>query len=295
MLSPGVCPLGIGARSRTDNGMLMCSRTSRPVLPRTTVAATVAFPRRCETPSRSPRSRRWTTRTRGARAQGGVRPPDSRSPSCRRPRRGRWPPCLRRTPLGPGPARRRSGSHDTRGGRADVHDAQDSTNSIDPPGGAAPRGRFAFLVHPLAPVRQDMARLARPLGLLPDRLFEAAFAHLPVRAPQVATYTAEDRPDQLLGRVYGVPLSPRQLLHAPRPMVHDRIDRAVDQAVEAGATVVGLGGLTAPAVSGGEALRDRTDIGGTNGNAFNAAMTAEDRKSTRLNSSHANISYAVFC
>src|SRR3712207_7450781 len=100
---------------------------------------------------------------------------------------------------------------------------------------------------------------------------------------------------QLLGRVYGVPLSPRQLLHAPRPMVHDRIDRAVDQAVEAGATVVGLGALTAPAVSGGEALRYRTDIGGTNGNAFNAAMTAEDRKSTRLNSSHANISYAVFC
>src|SRR3712207_8378957 len=48
---------------------------------------------------------------------------------------------------------------------------------------------------------------------------------------------------QLLGRVYGVPLSPRQLLHAPRPMVHDRIDRAVDQAVEAGATVVGLGAL----------------------------------------------------
>jgi fatty aldehyde-generating acyl-ACP reductase len=156
-----------------------------------------------------------------------------------------------------------------------VHDAQDSTHSIDPPGGAAPRGRFAFLVHPLAPVRQDMARLARPLGLLPDRLFEAAFAHLPVRAPQVATYTAEDRPDQLLGRVYGVPLSPRQLLHAPRPMVHDRIDRAVDQAVEAGATVVGLGALTAPAVSGGEALRYRTDIGVTNGNAFTAAMTAE--------------------
>jgi hypothetical protein len=150
------------------------------------------------------------------------------------------------------PARPRAGAlavrltDDTRGGRADVHDAQDSTNSISPPGGAAPRGRFAFLVHPLAPVRRDMARLARPLGLLPDRVYEAAFAHLPIRAPQVATYTAEDRPDELLGRVYGVPLSPRQLLHAPRPMVHDRIDRAVDQAVQAGATVVGLGALTAP-------------------------------------------------
>src|SRR3712207_7876668 len=28
---------------------------------------------------------------------------------------------------------------------------------------------------------------------------------------------------------------------------------------------------------------------------FQAALEAEDRKSTRLNSSHANISYAVFC
>src|SRR3712207_9422641 len=80
---------------------------------------------------------------------------------------------------------------------------------------------------------------------------------------------------QLLGRVYGVPLSPRQLLHAPRPMVHDRIDRAVDQAVEAGATVGGLGALTDPAVSGGGALRDRTDIGGTNGKAVTAARNAQ--------------------
>src|SRR3712207_9067530 len=41
-----------------------------------------------------------------------------------------------------------------------------------------------------------------------------------------------------------------------------------------------LGGLQAPARSGQEAARIGHD---------------EDRKSTRLNSSHANISYAVFC
>src|SRR3712207_7087493 len=31
------------------------------------------------------------------------------------------------------------------------------------------------------------------------------------------------------------------------------------------------------------------------GRGFNVEATLEDRKSTRLNSSHANISYAVFC
>src|SRR3712207_7530865 len=35
------------------------------------------------------------------------------------------------------------------------------------------------------------------------------------------------------------------------------------------------------------AVREEADLGGTG--------TVEDRKSTRLNSSHANISYAVFC
>src|SRR3712207_7024109 len=34
-------------------------------------------------------------------------------------------------------------------------------------------------------------------------------------------------------------------------------------------------------------------VGGADGNGF--SVVEEDRKSTRLNSSHANISYAVFC
>src|SRR3712207_9059774 len=36
-------------------------------------------------------------------------------------------------------------------------------------------------------------------------------------------------------------------------------------------------------------------VGGFFGGLMAAAGAAEDRKSTRLNSSHANISYAVFC
>src|SRR3712207_7754979 len=39
----------------------------------------------------------------------------------------------------------------------------------------------------------------------------------------------------------------------------------------------------------------RTDLVAARRHADTAVALAEDRKSTRLNSSHANISYAVFC
>src|SRR3712207_7383848 len=63
--------------------------------------------------------------------------------------------------------------------------------------------------------------------------------------------------------------------------------------------------------SRGPGLHDRTDVGGSGGGLAeaeagrsvvrgvgalaNGVTAAGDRKSTRLNSSHANISYAVFC
>src|SRR3712207_8649438 len=55
-----------------------------------------------------------------------------------------------------------------------------------------------------------------------------------------------------------------------------------------------------PDSSGGNAVRDRGDKGDA-GEAVDVGVFAgrgyhaQDRKSTRLNSSHANISYAVFC
>src|SRR3712207_8078528 len=61
----------------------------------------------------------------------------------------------------------------------------------------------------------------------------------------------------------------------------------------------GLAGVSPPRVDPGRArrgeLRDlRVDLGQLPG-AVPAPDAAPDRKSTRLNSSHANISYAVFC
>src|SRR3712207_8134116 len=51
-----------------------------------------------------------------------------------------------------------------------------------------------------------------------------------------------------------------------------------------------------PSGSGvGRTCRRDVEQHGVDAGAGDAAYAAEDRKSTRLNSSHANISYAVFC
>src|SRR3712207_8788205 len=57
---------------------------------------------------------------------------------------------------------------------------------------------------------------------------------------------------------------------------------------------------TAPASDGGAAINGYVVTPYVNdvaqpAIAFGSTLTTQDRKSTRLNSSHANISYAVFC
>ncbi|WEK03764.1 MAG: polysaccharide biosynthesis protein [Candidatus Devosia phytovorans] len=84
-----------------------------------------------------------------------------------------------------------------------------------------------------------------------------------------------DLPKKVVGRIITVPLTPTQLLTLPRSQVQGRISDAVDLARDLGASVVGLGALTAPASVGGKAFAKRTDVGVTNGNAFTAAMTMQ--------------------
>jgi fatty aldehyde-generating acyl-ACP reductase len=139
---------------------------------------------------------------------------------------------------------------------------------------AVPRGRFAFLIHPRTDPSEDLALINPVLGLIPGRVAEAAMRRLPIRPWVHSTVTATDRPDEVLGEVIGVPLTPSMLLGKDRAIVAKRIDAAIDLAVSRGATVLGLGALTAPATAGGAKLRRRTDIGVTNGNAFTAAATA---------------------
>jgi predicted amino acid dehydrogenase len=112
-----------------------------------------------------------------------------------------------------------------------------------------------------------------PFGLVPDAVWRTAFARLPVPPIVTGTMSYTDAPDEAAGLLITVPLTPTQLLTLPRTKVQAKISAAVDKARDLGASVVGLGALTAPASAGGKAFAKRTDVGVTNGNAFTAAMT----------------------
>ena len=127
---------------------------------------------------------------------------------------------------------------------------------------------FAFLVHPRTDLREDLARLWRPLGLLPSAVYDVALRRLPVPPVNFAEIRLEQ---QRVGDLILVPFGARHLLQDRRKSV-GKISAAVDRAVAAGADLVGLGGLTAPVTNGGMVLRKRGDIGVTNGNAFTAAI-----------------------
>lgn len=146
---------------------------------------------------------------------------------------------------------------------------------------------FAFLVHPRARLSEDMARVWPPLGAVPERVYDSALRRLPLPPVTMARVVIGE---QQVGHILMVPFGARHLLDEPgrgRRMV----DRAVDRAVRLGADVVGLGALTATVTGGGVALRPRTDIGVTNGNAFTAATV--DTQARRLLESCAGRHVAV--
>ncbi|MCE0487433.1 semialdehyde dehydrogenase [Ornithinimicrobium sediminis] len=137
-------------------------------------------------------------------------------------------------------------------------------------------GSFAFLVHPRVRVSADMARVWSPLGAVPERVYDTALRRLPVPPITMASVVIGGRQ---AGHVVMVPCGARRLLEQPG-RGRRLVDRATDRAVRLGAGLVGLGALTATVTAGGVALRSRTDIGVTNGNAFTAATV--DTQARRL-------------
>ena len=129
------------------------------------------------------------------------------------------------------------------------------------------RHRFTFLVHPRTRLAEDLSRVWRPLGLVPEGVYDTALRRLPL-AP--FTMAAVEIGGERVGHVVLVPFGARHLLQAPAAG-RARVARAVDRAVTLGSGTVGLGALTATVTAGGVALRGRSDIGVTNGNAFTAA------------------------
>src|SRR3712207_6975387 len=74
-----------------------------------------------------------------------------------------------------------------------------------------------------------------------------------------------------------------------RSVLVERAGRCQGELRRLGVLVVGGDEVAVGAVRGVEAEPDRVVLGDLR------TVALEDRKSTRLNSSHANISYAVFC
>lgn len=139
-----------------------------------------------------------------------------------------------------------------------------------------PDRTFAFLVHPRADVAPDLARVWPPLGLAPERALQWGMRRLPVPPLPLATVRRGDRPgDAVAGWVIVVPVGARQMLREDRRWVLGKIEAAIDYAEDLGASVVGLGALTAPATGAGRLLRDRPGLALTTGNAFTAHLTVE--------------------
>ena len=135
------------------------------------------------------------------------------------------------------------------------------------------RTTFAFLVHPRTNVREDLGGIFKPLGLIPNRVYNSALKHLPLKPQVIGNVTFADNPDEVAGHIIMVPEGARSMLERGRSKVLPKIEAAVDLAVELGCGVVGLGALTATIAKGGQLLRKRKDIGVTNGNAFTSWMT----------------------
>jgi predicted amino acid dehydrogenase len=110
--------------------------------------------------------------------------------------------------------------------------------------------------------------VSKPLGLVPERVYDVALRRLPVPPASIASVRLAGAH---AGYVVLVPFGARHMLAEPGE-ARNRVARAVDHAVGLGASVVGLGALTSTVTAGGVALRHRTDIAVTNGNALTAAV-----------------------
>ena len=114
------------------------------------------------------------------------------------------------------------------------------------------RTSFTFLVHPRTRTGEDLARVWRPLGRVPEKVYDTALRRLPL--PPVTIAAVEVGGEQV-GHVVLVPFGARHLLQAPAEG-RARVARAVDRAVALGSGVVGLGALTATVTAGGASLRE---------------------------------------
>ena len=86
---------------------------------------------------------------------------------------------------------------------------------------------FAFLVHPRARIGEDLARVWRPLGRVPEGWIDSAVRRLPLPSYAMARVHLDSAP---VGHVVLVPFGAKHLLSEPHEG-RARVGRAIDHAV----------------------------------------------------------------
>ena len=70
---------------------------------------------------------------------------------------------------------------------------------------------FAFLVHPRARVAEDLARIWRPLGRVPERLIDTAVRRLPLPPYAMSRVHLDDQPVGHVVLIGGSPVAARHV------------------------------------------------------------------------------------
>lgn len=145
----------------------------------------------------------------------------------------------------------------------------------------APANRFAFVLHPLTV--DYLAHHPRYAWTrhLPSKLVEATAAYMPAQYVGTAKggrSPATGRPVD--GLIYALGTTPRQMLTRPPEFTYGRINRAVRDAAERGAKIVGLGAFTKVVGDAGVTIAKRASIPVTTGNSLTIAATLETAKLT---------------
>jgi predicted amino acid dehydrogenase len=141
--------------------------------------------------------------------------------------------------------------------------------------------RFAFVLHPLTVDYLGNHPRYRWTRHLPRTLVETTAAYMPAR--QVGRVTggrspATGRPIE--GLIYALGTTPRQMLTRAPEFTYSRLDRAVRDAAQRGAKIVGLGAFTKVVGDAGVTVAKRAPIPVTTGNSLTIAATLETAKLT---------------
>ncbi len=164
----------------------------------------------------------------------------------------------------------------------------------EPLGIAVPgANRFAFVLHPLTIDYLAHHPRYRWTRHLPRGLVEASAAHMPASlVGHVAGGLSPTTGQPVAGLIYALGATPRQMLSRAPEFTYRRLDRAVRDAAERGAQIVGLGAFTKVVGDAGVTVAQRASIPVTTGNSLTIAATLETAKLTARRMGWADLEHA---